>query len=114
MNTHTASPLQIDVVYTYVNPSAPSFARHANLRNASIDPTRRYSDWEELRYSFRALKAYALDSDALWQYHNQYAEDVELLTSLGFRVVQNISTNNNNDDTITTSNDNSNDDSHIN
>ncbi|KAL7700087.1 Stealth protein CR2 conserved region 2/Stealth protein CR3 conserved region 3 [Lotmaria passim] len=83
--TRVASPMRLDVVYTYVNPSAPSFQRHLKMRNVPFEQ-RRYRDWEELRYSLRSLRAFVLDNGALAQYHRRHAADVLRLGELGYRV----------------------------
>ncbi|KPA83889.1 hypothetical protein ABB37_02076 [Leptomonas pyrrhocoris] len=80
-----ATPMRLDVVYTYVNPSAPSFARHLRMRNVPFEQ-RRYRDWEELRYSLRSLHAFVLNNGALAQYHRRHAADVRRLGELGYRV----------------------------
>jgi hypothetical protein len=80
-----ATPMRLDVVYTYVNPSAPSFERHLKMRGVPFEQ-RRYRDWEELRYSLRSLRAFVLGNDALAQYHRRHAADVRRLGELGYRV----------------------------
>ncbi|CCW65580.1 unnamed protein product [Phytomonas sp. EM1] len=88
-NGSVATPMQLDVVYTYVNPDAPSFKRHLAMRDVPYTPER-YNDWQELRYSFRALLEYALHSTSLQQHGNlfkdQQEEDRETLEALGYRV----------------------------
>lgn len=84
-STRVATPMQIDIVYTYVNPAAPSFKRHLAARGVPFEQ-RRYRDWEELRYSLRSLRAFALQSGALAQYHRSHTEDVLRLSELGYSV----------------------------
>jgi len=48
------SPLDIDVVYTYVNGSAPSFRSSLQSVNMSYS-AQRYRDWSELLYSMRTV-----------------------------------------------------------
>ncbi|CUG93376.1 Hypothetical protein, putative [Bodo saltans] len=50
----SSTPLQVDIVFTYVNGSAPSFLAGLKQRNLSYDP-QRYHDWDELRYSLRSV-----------------------------------------------------------
>ncbi|KPI83050.1 hypothetical protein ABL78_7929 [Leptomonas seymouri] len=83
--TRVAAPMRLDVVYTYVNPSAPSFEQQLKMRNVPFEP-RRYRDWEELRYSLRSIRAFMLDNDALAQHHRRHAADVRRLGELGYRV----------------------------
>ncbi|CAG9574334.1 hypothetical protein LMJF_23_1120 [Leishmania major strain Friedlin] len=83
--TRVATPMQLDVVYTFVNPRAPSFWRNLEARHVRFEQ-RRYRDWEELRYSLRSLREFVLASDALAQYHHRHAADVRRLGELGYQV----------------------------
>ncbi|KAG5504424.1 hypothetical protein JKF63_04876 [Porcisia hertigi] len=77
--------MRLDVVYTYVNPKAPSFERNLKARGLSFEPWR-YRDWEELRYALRSLREFVLSSGALAQYHRRHAADVQRLGELGYQV----------------------------
>ncbi|KAG5504423.1 hypothetical protein JKF63_04875 [Porcisia hertigi] len=83
--TRVATPMRLDVVYTYVNPKAPSFERNLKARGLSFEPWR-YRDWEELRYALRSLREFVLSSGALAQYHRRHAADVQRLGELGYQV----------------------------
>ncbi|GET88777.1 hypothetical protein, unknown function [Leishmania tarentolae] len=83
--TRVATPMRLDVVYTFVNPSAPSFWRNLEARHLHFEQ-RRYRDWEELRYSLRSLRELVLASGALAQYHHRHAADVQRLGELGYQV----------------------------
>ncbi|CAJ1989007.1 hypothetical protein conserved [Leishmania donovani] len=83
--TRVATPMQLDIVYTFVNPRAPSFWRNLEARHVRFEQ-RRYRDWEELRYSLRSLREFVLASGALAQYHHRHAADVRRLGELGYQV----------------------------
>lgn len=82
----TATPLQMDLLYTYVNPAAPSFRRNLEMRNITTSAQRRYNDWEELRYSLRSVMGSIVNSSALQQYPARLHDDVATLEALGYEV----------------------------
>ncbi|KAK7198120.1 hypothetical protein NESM_000768400 [Novymonas esmeraldas] len=83
--TRVATPMRLDVVYTFVNPNAASFQRNMEARRVPFEQ-RRYRDWEELRYSLRSLREFVLANAALAQYHRRHAADVRRLGELGYTV----------------------------
>ncbi|KAG5478719.1 hypothetical protein LSCM1_06123 [Leishmania martiniquensis] len=83
--TRLATPMRLDVVYTFVNPRSPSFRRHLEARRVPFEH-QRFRDWEELRYSLRSLREFVLASGALAQYHHHHAADVRRLGELGYQV----------------------------
>ncbi|KAG5478522.1 hypothetical protein LSCM4_04755 [Leishmania orientalis] len=83
--TRVATPMRLDVVYTFVNPRAPSFWRHVEGRHVLLEH-QRFRDWEELRYSLRSLREFVLTNGALAQYHHRHAADVRRLGELGYQV----------------------------
>ncbi|CAJ1025945.1 Stealth protein CR2, conserved region 2/Stealth protein CR3, conserved region 3, putative [Leishmania shawi] len=83
--TRVATPMRLDVVYTFVNPTASSFRRNLEARHVPLEQ-RRYRDWEELRYSLRSLRQFVLASGAFAQYHHRHAADVQRLSELGYQV----------------------------
>lgn len=85
--TGVASPLKLDVVYTYVNSAASSFRVHMAVRGIPFSTERRYNDWEELRYSLRTLYTNVLQSRSLQQDITlRAAEDEAMLKAMGYHV----------------------------
>ncbi|CCW63583.1 unnamed protein product [Phytomonas sp. EM1] len=88
-NGSVATPMQLDVVYIYVNLDAPCFKRYLDMCKVPYTAGR-YNNSQELRYSLRALLEYALHSSSLQQYGNlfkdQQEEDRETLEAVGYRV----------------------------
>lgn len=82
-----AQPFFLDVVYTYVNPLAPSMKANLEARGLGHRTLeRRYNDWEELRFSLRGLLEFGLNNSIMTHAEGRRDADEEYLRDLGLTV----------------------------